>query len=216
MLSNYYSAGQMDYKTFYLFVLVSLILLLTAHGYAFRLAVLQPRQSKTIHTLSCVRKPDVTPQSLVQEFDDIFPNLVLDTSGHYSRSTETTEISSFLHIGVVLLPAIFAIFVFHIDSALAVAGIGNPFDGGYFEPAQFQPVCPASDGIYQILKSGAQILVGKENVVQYGPLIASVLLRVRLELCVLESFVYEAVVPFIQQNGELLHTLYQQSQKQQK
>jgi hypothetical protein len=38
-------------------------------------------------------------------------------------------------------------------------------------------------------------------VVEYGPLIASVLLRIRLELCVLESFLYEAVLPFIQKKG---------------
>ena len=43
--------------------------------------------------------------------------------------------------------------------------------------------------------------MGPENVIEYGPLIASVLLRIRLELCVLESFVYEAVVPFVKQKG---------------
>ena len=70
-----------------------------------------------------------------------------------------------------------------------------------FDPTNFQPVCPASDGIYNIMKTIASTLVGKENVVEYGPLIASVLLRIRLELCVLESFLYEAVVPFIQKKG---------------
>jgi hypothetical protein len=45
------------------------------------------------------------------------------------------------------------------------------------------------------------IYTGQENVVEYGPLIASVLLRIRLELCVLESFLYEAVLPFIQKKG---------------
>jgi len=70
-----------------------------------------------------------------------------------------------------------------------------------FDPSNFQPVCPASDGVYQLLKYTANGLVGPDNVVEYGPLIASVLLRVRLELCVLESFVNEAVVPFVQQKG---------------
>jgi hypothetical protein len=37
--------------------------------------------------------------------------------------------------------------------------------------------------------------------VEYGPLIAGGLLRVRLELCVVESFFQEAVGPFIAQNG---------------
>ena len=70
-----------------------------------------------------------------------------------------------------------------------------------FDPSQFQPVCPASDGVYQVLKLTANSLVGQENVIEYGPLIASVLLRIRLELCVLESFLYEAVLPFIQKKG---------------
>lgn len=70
-----------------------------------------------------------------------------------------------------------------------------------FDPSQFQPVCPASDGVYQVLKITANSLVGQDNVVEYGPLIASVLLRIRLELCVLESFLYEAVLPFIQKKG---------------
>lgn len=70
-----------------------------------------------------------------------------------------------------------------------------------FDPSQFQPVCPASDGVYQVLKITANSLVGSDNVVEYGPLIASVLLRVRLELCVLESFLYEAVLPFVQKKG---------------
>eukprot|EP01041_Mallomonas_annulata_P001945 gene1945-3772_t len=70
-----------------------------------------------------------------------------------------------------------------------------------FDPSNFQPVCPASDNIYQGLKITAGSIVGNENIVEFGPLIASVLLRVRLEICVLESFIYEAVIPFIQQKG---------------
>lgn len=70
-----------------------------------------------------------------------------------------------------------------------------------FDPSNFQPVCPASDSFYQFSKGFANALVGSENVQEYGPLIASVLLRVRLELCVFESFLYEAVAPFIKQKG---------------
>jgi hypothetical protein len=70
-----------------------------------------------------------------------------------------------------------------------------------YDPSLFQPVCPASDGVYQGIKLIANRVVGSENVAEYGPLIASVLLRVRLELCVLESFLYEAVIPFIKQRG---------------
>ena len=36
---------------------------------------------------------------------------------------------------------------------------------------------------------------------EHAPLIAGGLLRVRLELCVVESFFYEAVLPFIKENG---------------
>merc|ERR1712187_1054443 len=35
----------------------------------------------------------------------------------------------------------------------------------------------------------------------YRPLAIEALLRVRLEVCVLESFVYEAIVPFVQKKG---------------
>lgn len=70
-----------------------------------------------------------------------------------------------------------------------------------FDPATFQPVCPASDSFYQVAKTLANTLVGAENVIEYGPLIASVLLRIRLELCVFESFLYEAVMPFIKEKG---------------
>ena len=68
-------------------------------------------------------------------------------------------------------------------------------------PSTFQPVCPASDGFYRFLQSTTVSAVGRENFVEYGPLIAGGLLRVRLELCVVESFFNEAVGPFIEQNG---------------
>ena len=79
--------------------------------------------------------------------------------------------------------------------------LADTFNQPMFDPSLFQPVCPGSDNFYQFMKSIANALVGPENVVQYGPLIASVLLRIRLELCVFESFIYEAVVPFIKVNG---------------
>jgi hypothetical protein len=45
------------------------------------------------------------------------------------------------------------------------------------------------------------IVIGSDNLTEYGPIIASLLLRVRLELCVVESYFFEAVVPFISQRG---------------
>lgn len=68
-------------------------------------------------------------------------------------------------------------------------------------PETFQPVCGVSDGFYRVLQQSSISLIGMENYDQYKPLIAGGLLRVRLELCVVESFLNEAVVPFIRDNG---------------
>jgi hypothetical protein len=65
----------------------------------------------------------------------------------------------------------------------------------------FQPVCSVSDNVYRVLQQTVAATVGPEKFVEYGPLIAGGLLRVRLELCVVESFISEAVVPFIRDNG---------------
>ena len=70
-----------------------------------------------------------------------------------------------------------------------------------FDPSSFVPVCSTSDSFYRVLQSIAQAVVGPQKFVEYGPLIASGLLRIRLELCVVESFFNEAVGPFIGQNG---------------
>jgi hypothetical protein len=72
---------------------------------------------------------------------------------------------------------------------------------GYLDPSNFNPVCPASDFFYRFLQSSAINVVGRDSFIEYGPLIAGGLLRVRLELCVVESFFNEAVIPFIKQNG---------------
>merc|ERR550525_1653065 len=67
-------------------------------------------------------------------------------------------------------------------------------------PENFRPVCPASDGFYNVGKGAADALLGAEGQ-EYRPLAIEALLRVRLEVCVLESFVYEAIVPFVQRKG---------------
>merc|ERR1719401_1822678 len=69
------------------------------------------------------------------------------------------------------------------------------------DPATFQPVCPASDGFYRFAQTLVVATVGPESFKEYSPLIAGGLLRVRLELCVVESFVYEAIIPFINEKG---------------
>ena len=83
-----------------------------------------------------------------------------------------------------------------------LAAVANTFPTtANFDPRAFNPVCAASDGFYQFLKGATQSLVGPESFAEYGPLIASGLLRIRLELCVVESFFNEAVGPFIAENG---------------
>jgi len=83
----------------------------------------------------------------------------------------------------------------------AWAASNDVISQGNLNPENFNPVCPASDTLYRFLQSSTNAVVGEENFVEYGPLIAGGLLRVRLELCVVESFFKEAVGPFIQQNG---------------
>lgn len=83
----------------------------------------------------------------------------------------------------------------------AVAASSDLVSQGTMNPANFNPICPASDGVYRGLQGTTQLIVGDEAFVEYGPLIAGGLLRIRLELCVVESFFNEAVGPFIQKNG---------------
>jgi hypothetical protein len=76
----------------------------------------------------------------------------------------------------------------------------NSFKAG-LTVENFQPVCSASDNVYRVLQQTIAATVGPEKFTEYGPLIAGGLLRIRLELCVVESFISEAVVPFIRDNG---------------
>mmetsp|Transcript_69062 Transcript_69062/g.180984 ORF Transcript_69062/g.180984 Transcript_69062/m.180984 type:complete len:254 (+) Transcript_69062:3-764(+) len=67
-------------------------------------------------------------------------------------------------------------------------------------PETFRPVCPASDSVYGLGKGFADTLLGGDGA-EYRPLAIEALLRVRLEICVLESFLYEAIIPFVQKKG---------------
>lgn len=98
---------------------------------------------------------------------------------------------------------IYGLTCFSADNANAISmpkELQN-FGGNAFDPSSFVPVCGASDNFYRLLQGSAKTIVGAENFQEYGPLIASGLLRVRLELCVVESFFNEAVGPFINENG---------------
>lgn len=82
--------------------------------------------------------------------------------------------------------------------ALATGGYET---GSVFDPSTFQPVCGTSDSIYRGLQGLIQTVVGAASYREYSPLIAGSLLRVRLELCVVESFFNEAIAPFIRDRG---------------
>eukprot|EP00548_Thalassiothrix_antarctica_P008898 CAMPEP_0194133334 /NCGR_PEP_ID=MMETSP0152-20130528/3552_1 /TAXON_ID=1049557 /ORGANISM="Thalassiothrix antarctica, Strain L6-D1" /LENGTH=260 /DNA_ID=CAMNT_0038828631 /DNA_START=249 /DNA_END=1031 /DNA_ORIENTATION=- len=87
------------------------------------------------------------------------------------------------------------------NAALAEISTTKLMEMSRLTPQNFQPVCPASDGLYRFFQATTESVVGRESYIEYGPLIAGGLLRVRLELCVVESFFNEAVGPFIDQNG---------------
>ena len=70
-----------------------------------------------------------------------------------------------------------------------------------FDPATFAPVCVASDALYRTAQGSVNLLVGPDVYKEYAPLIAGGLLRLRLELCVVESFFTEAIVPFVRDKG---------------
>eukprot|EP00242_Pyramimonas_sp_CCMP2087_P006492 CAMPEP_0198210970 /NCGR_PEP_ID=MMETSP1445-20131203/22547_1 /TAXON_ID=36898 /ORGANISM="Pyramimonas sp., Strain CCMP2087" /LENGTH=394 /DNA_ID=CAMNT_0043885143 /DNA_START=66 /DNA_END=1250 /DNA_ORIENTATION=+ len=65
----------------------------------------------------------------------------------------------------------------------------------------FNPVCPASDTVFRGGQRLAINIAGDQNIEDYRPLINDVLIRVRTELCVLESFIRETAIPFIQVKG---------------
>jgi hypothetical protein len=67
-------------------------------------------------------------------------------------------------------------------------------------------VCPASDGLFRVGQQFALNVAGDQNIEDYRPLINDVLIRVRTELCVLESFVRETATPFIKAKGVRTHS----------
>jgi len=87
-----------------------------------------------------------------------------------------------------------------LGAAAATTGAAWGLPSFDITPENFRPVCPASDRFYGVGKGFADALLGGEGQ-EYRPLAIEALLRVRLEVCVLESFVYEAIVPFVQRKG---------------
>ena len=99
------------------------------------------------------------------------------------------------NIAAVALPS------FPSNPVAAAGGAASSIASSTFDPRNFQPVCGVSDAVYRTLQGTALSVVGQKNYEDYAPLIAGGILRVRLELCVLESFVYEAVLPFVREKG---------------
>lgn len=116
--------------------------------------------------------------------------------GTVVMATSVAAVAVFLGTVGDIVPSSYA-----ADSISEVAEKFQGLSQGNLNPANFQPVCPTSDGFYRILQSSTIAIIGKESFIEYGPLIAGGLLRVRLELCVVESFFNEAVGPFIAENG---------------
>ena len=86
--------------------------------------------------------------------------------------------------------------------AASVAASAGAAQAAEIDPFfQFQPVCPYSDGVFRAGQKAALVVAGSDNIEDYRPLINDVLIRVRTELCVLESFARETAVPFVQQKG---------------
>lgn len=56
-----------------------------------------------------------------------------------------------------------------INAADSIITFSQPI----FDPSAFQPVCPASDSFYQLMKSFIATIIGQENIAEYGPLVAS-------------------------------------------
>ena len=122
-----------------------------------------------------------------------------DRRGHVERSTSITSDGKAGSAFDAAAPA--ALMSAAIMMSPSAANAISAINTGNYNPDNFRPVCPASDDIYRFAQATTQSIVGKESFVEYGPLIAGGLLRVRLELCVVESFFNEAVGPFIEREG---------------
>ncbi|KAL7536422.1 hypothetical protein ACHAXR_008254 [Thalassiosira sp. AJA248-18] len=96
---------------------------------------------------------------------------------------------------------ILALSTLALNPDISYAAAATKLSEGDYNPDSFRPVCAASDSFYRILQGSTRAVVGDESFSEYGPLIAGGLLRIRLELCVVESFFNEAVGPFIRENG---------------
>jgi hypothetical protein len=135
-------------------------------------------------------------EQLLQTFD---PFGFSDDAGYGLEHSSSSPIISSSKAAAAA--PILALSTIVIDPESSYAAASSPLSTGDFNPDNFRPVCGASDSFYRFLQGSTRAVVGDENFSEYGPLIAGGLLRIRLELCVVESFFNEAVGPFIKENG---------------
>ena len=114
---------------------------------------------------------------LISEDASASPRLKADVNAKFYRVAAAVSAS----VGLACVLAS----ILGVNSGAVSFAIESPDMTALFDPKQFNPVCPNSDGVYSLLKNSANFVVGPENVIQYGPLIASVLLRIRLFLLLL-------------------------------
>jgi hypothetical protein len=181
-------------------------LLLASSAHAFQSMLESTRCSCGVKLRPSTRLFGSSRRTKVLDMTDTVDGKEYSRESHRLRSTEKKVGSSNNHAGWhPTTTAIAALITISPTNALAAATTttNNPLElsQGYLDPAQFVPVCAASDSFYRFLQQTTLAVVGRESFVEYGPLIAGGLLRVRLELCVVESFINEAVVPFVRENG---------------
>jgi hypothetical protein len=134
-------------------------------------------------------------ERLLQKFD---PFGFSDDAGY---GVEYSSSSPIISSKAAVAAPVLALSTIVIDPESSYAAATSTLSTGDFNPDNFRPVCGASDSFYRFLQGSTRAVVGDENFSEYGPLIAGGLLRIRLELCVVESFFNEAVGPFIKENG---------------
>lgn len=144
-------------------------------------------------------------EPLVETESELIVNSKIESSIGTSNTDDYYDIHRYLPIAPGTISSIMIPFIANAaatsDSTVSRVAINlNSFKTG-LTVENFQPVCSVSDNVYRVLQQTVAATVGPEKFVEYGPLIAGGLLRVRLELCVVESFISEAVVPFIRDNG---------------
>jgi hypothetical protein len=125
----------------------------------------------------------------------------LEPSGQWPRGLGAPEFGPGAIAALAAPAALGVALTFGSGSLSAQAAPLMENAGTVFDPSTFQPVCGTSDGVYRTLQGIIMAMVGDESYREYAPLIAGSLLRVRLELCVVESFFQEAIAPFIRDRG---------------